>query len=221
MKSHLILFSIIIPVLSFSQTNTRSNNLKKNSLYIEIGGQSIFYSLNYDRLFQIKEKNQTSFTVGASIVPKNAFCDFGISTPMSYNFILGKSNHKFVIGIGLTPFYLKRHIIDEVSSMFDYQGFMNYGGQISTYKINYLAKEFYFYLTPKLGYRYQKQEEGLFIKADLTPLLAGYFFQEKIRDGYGIGLSRTVTLTYFNNVPFNSKSVQFWAGVSLGWTFKR
>ena len=37
----------------------------------------------------------------------------------------------------------------------------------------------------------------------------------------GIGLSRTVTLTYFNNVPFNSKSVQFWAGVSLGWTFKR
>jgi hypothetical protein len=221
MKSILILFSITLSLFSLSQTNTMSNNVKRNSLYLEIGGQSIFYSLNYDKLFLIKEIIQTSFTVGASIVPKNTFCDFGISTPISYNFILGKSSHKFVVGIGLTPFYLKRHIIDEISSMYDYQGFMNYGGQISTYNINYLAKEFYIYFTPKLGYRYQKKEEGLFIKADLTPLLAGYFFQEKLREGYGIGLSRTVTSTYFNNVPFNSKSVQFWAGVSLGWTFKR
>ena len=221
MKSILIHFSITLSLFSISQTNTISNNLKRNSLYFEIGGQSIFYSVNYDKLIHVREKIQTSFTVGASIVPKNTFCDFGISTPVSYNLILGKSTHKFVVGIGLTPFYIKRYIVDEISSMFDYQGFMNYGGQISTYKINYLAKEFYFYLTPKLGYRYQKQEEGLFIKADLTPLLAGYFFQEKIREGYGIGSSRITTSTYFNNVLFNSKSVQFWAGVSLGWTFKR
>ena len=193
MKSILIHFSITLSLFSISQTNTISNNLKRNSLYFEIGGQSIFYSVNYDKLIHVREKIQTSFTVGASIVPKNTFCDFGISTPVSYNLILGKSTHKFVIGIGLTPFYIKRYIVDEISSMFDYQGFMNYGGQISTYKINYLAKEFYFYLTPKLGYRYQKQEEGLFIKADLTPLLAGYFFQEKIRDGYGIGSSRIIT----------------------------
>jgi hypothetical protein len=221
MKSISILFSITLSFFYFSQTNTISNNLKRNSLYLEIGGQSLFYSLNYDKLFLIKEKIQTSFTFGSSIVPKNTFCDFGISTPVSYSFILGKSIHKFVIGVGLTPFYIKRHIVDEISSMFDYQGFMNYGGQISTYKINYLAKEFYIYVTPKLGYRYQKQEGGLFLKADLTPLLAGYFYQEKLREGYGIGASRQLTSTYFNNVPLKSKSVQFWAGVSLGWTFKR
>jgi hypothetical protein len=117
MKSILIHFSITLSLFSISQTNTISNNLKRNSLYFEIGGQSIFYSVNYDKLIHVREKIQTSFTVGASIVPKNTFCDFGISTPVSYNLILGKSTHKFVVGIGLTPFYIKRYIVDEISSI--------------------------------------------------------------------------------------------------------
>ena len=198
-----------------------SNNVKRNSLYIEIGGQSIFYSLNYDKLLQKNENFNRSFSIGVSVIPKTTLCEYGVSIPVSYNFLYGKTEHKFEIGIGLTPVYTVRHTTQQFGGTVDSEGMMNYGGQYVTYVYKYLSHEKYLYFTPKIGYRYQKQEGGLFFKAELTPVFAGYFFQRRFNEEHVYDHSSHVTSSLFKNIPFSSKSVQLWAGISLGWTLKR
>ena len=64
----------------------------RNSCYLELFGQGLGGSINYDQLFNTKKKIKTSLTVGLIYVPRIA--EFGDGTylgaPISYNFLFGK-----------------------------------------------------------------------------------------------------------------------------------
>jgi hypothetical protein len=101
-----VFIAFILPIILFGQKNPNDSIIKRNTIYIEIGGQGIFGSLNYDRLFRVKKKVKTSFSCGVATFGNytaNNYDEYwGI--PLSYNFLFGKRNSHLELGIGFTVF---------------------------------------------------------------------------------------------------------------------
>lgn len=129
------------------------NNLKKNTVYFEFIGNGIFYSINYDRLFEITEKVKLSARIGFHYTD---------------NFI---GNDNRLIGSpleisGLYSIFRKKHFL-EVGSGLTIMNNLNYNN-------NHV--ENLIILVLRIGYRYQKPNGGLFLKVGFLPMYDMYAF---------------------------------------------
>ncbi len=80
--------------------NTKKQFLPKNSIYAEIFGNSIFYSLNYERIFFPKKRICLSLREGVSYIPGKVMGDFMI--PVLTNGILRLTKNSFIeMGLGM------------------------------------------------------------------------------------------------------------------------
>jgi hypothetical protein len=177
----------------FCQQQPSNTNAKMNSIYAEAFGQGFCYSLNYDRVLKTKSNIKHSVSIGLLYVPKViGFGDgvyFGI--PISYNLLLGKKSHRFELGLGLTNMLVNP--------------FFNNG--VSTY---------YMCLTPKVGYRFQKTNGGLFLKVTAN-LLIDVFNVQSYK--YENGVSRITSSLY--DVFGVGYPIFPWPGIGVGYTFKK
>lgn len=75
----------------------------KNNISAEIGGTAIFYSLNYERNFGIKEKSFHTIRAGLSYM-NLAFSSNGMGfyLPIGYSYNIGRKKNKFFVGTGAT-----------------------------------------------------------------------------------------------------------------------
>ncbi len=206
--------TIIILALTFqynSQEIKEISTIKKNTIFLEAGGQSLFYSLNYDRLFRIHKKIQNNFELGLSIIPKNKNSDYVISTPVSCNFLIGKSNNKLEIGIGLTAMFVRKFSYSQP----------DYDDPFGNKYIHFYEKnEKSIYFSPKIGYRFQKADGGFFFKAMVTPIIPftfSSFIKERNVD------VQTIFVPYYyskrQQTSFTKGDFYSWLGFSLGYTF--
>ncbi len=69
-------------------SNFLSAQMSKNNLYIEIGGNSGFYSLNYDKLIDINDKLKFALSTGFSTLGSWWF-----SIPMEANLLWSKKEN--------------------------------------------------------------------------------------------------------------------------------
>ncbi len=138
---------------SFGQDLGHKNaDPKRNTIFFEAGGNSFFYSINYDRLLKIKEKWRLAGRIGGMYV--NTFTNIKrsmIGIPMEFSYLRGHSNRFFELGIG-------------VSGIYD-----QYYPQ-SNLNTSDVVKDLVLFSVLRLGYRHQKHEGGLFYKIGLTPL---------------------------------------------------
>jgi len=122
-----------------------------NSNYIELLGNAGLYSLNFDRVVLYRKKFKISGRVGANIWP------VGYNLEQAYvvenNYIFFDSPHHFEVGPGLT---LQRKYNPVCSDTSQYP--------------KYSWESVWFGMF-RLGYRYQKEEEGFFFRFGLTPIL--------------------------------------------------
>lgn len=184
---------------------------KANTFYAEAFGNGVFYSLNYDRVLRHYNFIASSISTGVSVMPKSD--DFlMVALPVSFNGLFGGGSHFFEIGIVLTPYYLRTpfdfittHIdpvTEETSQTSNIQGTHN----------------FYLSLTPKIGYRFQQPNGGLFAKVNLTfPLGLNPRLEEDETEGNYTYAMGHIT-TFRSEVLFKSRTAP-WFAVSLGWTF--
>jgi hypothetical protein len=151
---------------SFINDNQKNENEKfrKNSVYLELFGNSYFqYNVGYDRILFDKGKNKLSIASGIGYLPLEISShNFGW-----FNYIFTSqvnyftgNEHHFETGLGFT------YIGKKNSDYYD------------------------IFLLLRIGYRYQKQDGGLFIKSSLTPL-------------YSLEVNQFLP----------------WAGIVVGWTF--
>lgn len=98
------LHSIILLFLFF-QTSIFSQSDHRNSTYLELGGNQVIYSLNYE--FEIL--NHTNARLGTAILPIEQFSNSGrgtfpylFITLMANHFINLKKNHYIELGGGMT-----------------------------------------------------------------------------------------------------------------------
>lgn len=116
---------------------------KKNTVFLELGGNAALYSINYDRLL-LKD---VSARVGFATYSLED--DLGISVritaiPVTANYLLGEGANKVEVGLGMLILNGKLDL-----------GTISDSGVLGT---------------AVLGYRRQKEEGGIMFKAGITPI---------------------------------------------------
>lgn len=112
----------------------------KNAVYVQVAGVGNIHSINFERVFSQGNKMNYSYSVGYSPA-KNS-----VSVPVSFNaFTTGKKHH-FEMSLVLIP-HVEKHFYGKDKTDLDKQ----------------------MYIKPCVGYRYQKMNAGLFVKAAVGP----------------------------------------------------
>ena len=132
----------------------------KNLMFAEFLGNSGAYALNYGRIFFQKERLKISANAGFSLLYKSEDepLHSGYLVPAfipEISAFFGKSKHHLEFGIGFNAARQKNYSFDE-----DFPN--NIKEQV------YWSKS----IIPRIGYRYQKPEGGLFFRAGYTPSIS-------------------------------------------------
>ncbi|MDD2982586.1 MAG: hypothetical protein PHQ74_04280 [Crocinitomicaceae bacterium] len=187
--SSLLIFSF---TTLFGQAKSRPDDIEKNTIYAEAFGQGFAWSLNYDRIFNTDKTFMNSVTAGFVFVPD--VVEFGDGTylgiPVSYNWILGKKSHHLELGVGLTAMYVNSY---------------------ASYNDQFL----YLYASPKISYRFQRPQGGLFFRASATAMIDLL----TVSNSNHLGFSR-FSISTLSDVVGIGYPVFPWPGVSVGYTFK-
>ena len=134
--------------VSLSQLDTV---LKKNTVFVEIGGNGLVYSINYDRLINVSSKIKISTRIGVHYTNYFPLIYYRtVSIPIEVS--------------ALYPFFRNKHFLEIGSGL----SYLNSYDKITNYTEDILI------LALRLGYRYQKPQEGLFIKIGFVPLYDFY-----------------------------------------------
>ncbi|MFA5817440.1 MAG: hypothetical protein WC865_17700 [Bacteroidales bacterium] len=149
MKTKLfIILLVVFTIPSFSQsTNTQNDKLShRSSVQFELFGHGMLYSLNYEYVVINRNRLKTTAQVGFSYYPPSTgYRPTWI--PISINELISFGKHHIELGIG--------HVF--ITEM----GHDVYGED---------RREWEGFFSGRLGYRYQKPNGRLIIRAGFTPL---------------------------------------------------
>lgn len=168
MKKLALVFVLCLLAMSSLQAQRKYNRYspkkisRVNTLFIEAGGNGVYGSVNYDRVFNF-HKFAASFRVGAGVFPaSNAQSNYLYPiVPLEGNVLFGKKNHFLEAGLG-------------VSSMWVYKSL----GQDTS--------KFLFLGFARIGYRMQK-DNGMFLRIGFTPILLDFALNEQSNNQRGFG----------------------------------
>jgi|GEM_PF-472640 len=160
----------------------------KNSIYGELGGTSYGYAINYGFIFHQKERLKYSASAGFSMRYQKFF------EPIISGFLIpsfsteitalwGKSKGHLEFGAGFVAYRNKEFIFDQGIPFPDNIREEPYWGKI---------------IVPRIGYRFQKPEGGLFFRAAYTPW---------------------IVFENFEVAEYKVDFQPFGIGLSLGWSF--
>lgn len=156
-KSSLLLVLVFAFAISFgatAQTEPETFTAKK-AVYLEVGGSSGIYAVNYSKIFHQKGKFKLNASAGFSMWPNEKIDSKTIwlpVIPIEVSAFYGKSNHHLEMGFGFTSYLDKTTAIDfETFELSD--------------KVVFGA-----FIPLRVGYRYQKPEGGFFFRIGYTPL---------------------------------------------------
>jgi hypothetical protein len=130
----------------------------RNSIFLELGGNGLVYTINYDRVVS----ESFSIRVGLGYMAGGVTSSSGGETasvkvsamgiPLMANYLLGSANHKLELGGGLTLF------------RFTGSGSSSLGAEASVSGIFPVG-------TAVIGYRYVPADGGFTFRAGFTPIL--------------------------------------------------
>jgi hypothetical protein len=127
----------------------------KNGVFLELGGNAVLYSLNYERIFHFNNTTKLSIRSGASVIPQiertgNTYA--GYFFPVEVNYLIGSNKSHLEIGTGYTFGNVHRSILIEKAG-----GYSRY-------------REFVHGITFRIGYRYFNPEGGVLFRLGFTPI---------------------------------------------------
>jgi hypothetical protein len=143
MKKLLTVLLLIVPVMIFSQAT-----LKKNSGYVQLLGNGLTLSVNYER--QLTAKPGLNAQVGIG------FGNFKPTIPIGLNYIFNLKSQKSFIETGLSLVFTERDIF--------YDGFIFENPEPT-------RKDYTAAYVPSVGYRYHASK-GFMYKIVYTPVLS-------------------------------------------------
>lgn len=77
--------------------------------------------------------------------------------------------------------------------------------------------DYYSFITPMIGYRFQRPKGGIFFRATFTPMVA---FINRIENNVG-PLHSSPYYEHFSNVSGTGNKIIPWSGLGVGYTFGR
>lgn len=126
------------------------------AIYVEAGGNSIYWSANYDRRFS-KRLDGLGWRIGAGYFPINN--SNVLVVPMGINFLAGKKGHFVELGLNVTVANSNpKNTVTTTESRF---------GQI-----DFTTKKTQLIYGTSMGYRYQQaNKKGFHFRAGIEPIL--------------------------------------------------
>lgn len=147
------LLTIILFILITMDNIYGQNYKSRNTIYGEfLGTSGSTLSLNYDRIIFESNKMFIDLTAGFGYFPSIDNFDPIVGIPISINITTGVNKLHFEFGFGMT---YNAGLIQEGISLGDYS-------EVSSLKA--------IYTTVRIGFKYQKPNGGIFLRAGLTPM---------------------------------------------------
>jgi len=147
-KKLIVLFLSLFSISSMSQQASEGSFQNKNSFQLELGGHGLIYSLNYERILLNGHKFKTASQIGISYYPPSAVMR-DIWLPICINEIYSLGSHHIEGGIGYVIIReATRDMEDNLDEWF-------WSGVF----------------TGRIGYRYQKPDGRLILRAGFTPFM--------------------------------------------------
>jgi hypothetical protein len=110
MKKSIAITAIIIA----SQLIGHAQTIKKNSVYVELGGNGFIYSVNYDRIIPLSDQLKLAPRIGIEYLPQEHNQNYNkINIPLELNILWSKqktSKNFLESGLGLNLFGIKKVI---------------------------------------------------------------------------------------------------------------
>jgi hypothetical protein len=182
----------LVALFLASQLISQAQTIKKNSVYVELLGNGIVYSINYDRLITLNKHLKLAPRVGFEYLPQKktyvpTYGQFHI--PIEVNLLWAKraQSKNFVeAGFGLSLF-----------SMADKYDFSSVNGTEATgYPLSYRMARIGLF---RAGFRHQKPEGGLM---------------------YRVGIMARISQDDFSDSKVSDDLFyRLWPGLSLGYSF--
>ncbi len=130
----------------------------KNAIFLELGGNGLLYSLNYERMFYQKGIFKSAARIGLTTLPRKIETEtktyWDVALPLELVGLIGRSKHHLELGIGYTPSYIAKTKLEIGGSGFEFDG----------YRLTSVVPL-------RIGYRYQKPDGGFFFRAAYMPTL--------------------------------------------------
>ncbi len=172
-----IILNLTLVIHTYSQSIT-----KKNSIYLELGGNAFLYSVNYDRLITLSNHIKIAPRVGFTYRPTGVYSrydDFIIPLEINTLWAKRKEIKSFVeVGFGLSLFAMKDDYIDINN---------NYIESVKLARVSIL----------RLGFRYQKPTGGFMYRAGvLIPVTQDEFSTSRVGDDIFFRLYAGFSLGY-------------------------
>jgi len=162
-NKYLFIIFILFAYITQGEVSAQSNSTEDivtapNSIFVELAGQGIVLSANYDRMLFDTTPHNIAIRVGiglwAQITMGSGSGKSGVTIPVNASYLYG-GNHKFELGLGFT-----------FAPDIPYSGLSD------------------LMITALIGYRYQPIDGGFLIRAGVVPI----FGDEEIFTSAGIGL---------------------------------
>lgn len=177
---------------SIAQNITSTQAIKRNTFFAEVGGNAMLYSVNYDRLLKVRDTWRLTSRIGFmylnTLTSQNRNL---VGVPIEFSYLRGNTNHFFELGLGLTAIH-DQYQLDEPAIPIRQA----------------MVKELITIAALRFGYRYQKNEGGIFYKVGFTPL-----------HGLVFDLRKNTSLNS-NTSTSREKFTYPLVGAAIGWTFK-
>lgn len=148
--TRLLVTSTLALALAWRATPAAAQNgvpLKPNAAYLELLGNGLLYSLNYDRFLTAHLTGRVGLFVLAAQDSDGEGSGAVLATPVLVNYLFGRGNHHLETGIGAT---LLAGAIEDLEDEVD----ESFSGAVGT---------------ATLGYRYQRPGGGFVFRAGVTP----------------------------------------------------
>jgi hypothetical protein len=151
MRSEIVLITLLLSGFVFDAIGQYPQ--KQNSVYLELGGNALFASVNYER--QIFKKSGLGFHIGTGIYgvkPSYSTIPFGVN----YLFRISNSNRYLDLGIGVT--YSKADVMLYV--------------HIKPTDLNYVNTNYWNYV-PSVGFKWMTSKNFMF-RFSVAPVINQY-----------------------------------------------
>ncbi len=102
MKKFLLLFLFAFIIIGAANAQSIPTSVQKNTVFLELGGNGVYYSLNYDRILLAKTNWKLVGRVGAMYHTHFAQ---RAAIPLELSYLRGRKNHHLEFGLGVTPLY--------------------------------------------------------------------------------------------------------------------
>jgi hypothetical protein len=121
----------------------------KNLVYLELGGNAFFYSINYERIIFYRTNKMFTIRTGVGTFNGKGKIAINYFIPVMINGLFGKNKGKLEIGLGMAP------LIN-----LDFEGRKSPVGDTEFIR---------WFQTSTIAYRYQPGNKGLLFKIAFTP----------------------------------------------------